>query len=209
MKTTGPQFSRFTVRRAVPLAMVATAFGLLMVPVIAGAATSTTTISSVISPVISLFTSGPTVNLPVTPTSGGSQTIASDTVTVSTNDSAGYTLQLADTSSSNTNLVSGSNNIAASAGTQAAPVAMVTNTWGYRVDSIGGFGAGPTSGATNQAISAVKFAGMPVSTSPNTIATTATTASNVTTSVWYADAANFSQPSGTYTTSITYTATTN
>ena len=63
---------------------------------IVGASTANTTISSTISPVLSLFTTNGTVNVNVTPTSGGAQTIASDTVTISTNDSSGYTLQLAE-----------------------------------------------------------------------------------------------------------------
>src|SRR6185312_13170915 len=122
------------------------------------ALTASTTISSVISPVISLFTTSGTVNANVTPTGSGAQTIASDTVTVSTNDSSGYTLQLAETSASS-NLVSGSNTIPASSGSQGTPAVMAVNTWGYRVDGIGGFGAGPTSGQSSAAISGtIKFA---------------------------------------------------
>ncbi len=172
-------------------------------------ATTSTTINSVISPVITLFSSSGTVNANVLPTGGGAQTIASDTVTVSTNDASGYTLQLAETGASSA-LTSGSNTIPASSGTQTVPAAMAVNTWGYRVDGIGGFGAGPTTGASNTAISgSIKFAAVPATGSPNTIKTTATTASNDTTSVWYGVAADTSQPSGTYTNSVTYTATAN
>lgn len=187
----------------------ATIVGLLGTPVIAGAQTTTSTISSQISAVISLFTSSGTVNVNVTPTGSGAQTIANDTITVSTNDSSGYTLQLAETTGSS-NLVSGGNTIPASSGTQASPVAMAVNTWGYRVDGIGGFGAGPTSGQSSAAISGtIKFAAVPPTASPNTIKTTAGTASNDTTSVWYGVAANTSQASGTYTNSVTYTVTAN
>lgn len=177
-------------------------------PALAGAATASTTVNSAISSVIGVFTSNGTVNVNVTPTGSGAQTVASDTLTVSTNDALGYTLQIAD-ADANTNLVSGSNNVAASAGTQAVPVAQAVNTWGYRVDSLGGFGAGPTSGASSAAIGAAKFAGVPASSAPNTIKTTATTASNDTTTVWYAVAANTSQPSGTYSDTVTYTVTAN
>lgn len=177
-------------------------------PVIAAASTTSTTISSSIGSVISLLSSDGTVNVNVTPTGSGAQTIASDTVTVSTNDPSGYVLQLAETSASS-NMVSGGNNLPASSGTQTTPVAMTANTWGYRVDSLGGFGSGPTSAVSNQAIGAAKFAAVPATASPNTLKTTATTASNDTTSVWYAVAANTSQAAGTYTNSVTYTVTAN
>ena len=181
---------------------------LIFIPLSASASTAATTVSSVISPVISLLTSNGTVNLNATPTGAGVQTIASDTVTVSTNDSAGYTLQLGETGAGAT-LLSGSNTIAASTGTQTTPIAETASSWGYRVDSLGGFGAGPTSAVSNQAIGATKFAGVPASGSPNTLVTTSSTASNATTTVWYGVAANTSVPSGTYTNSVTYTATAN
>jgi hypothetical protein len=187
-------------------AMLAGAVGL---PAVAGAATTSTTINSAISSVISVFTSNGTVTANVTPTGAGAQTIASDTLTVSTNDTLGYTLQIAD-SDATTTLTSGGNTIPASSGSQGTPVAQSANTWGYRVDSVGGFGAGPTSGQSSAAISGtIKFAGMPANSSPNTIKTTATTASNDTTTVWYGVAANTSQPTGTYSDTITYTATAN
>jgi hypothetical protein len=184
--------------------------GLIMVllsPAAAFALTATTTISSQVSSVISLSTSG-TVNVNVTPAGAGVQTIANDTVTVSTNDTAGYTLQLGETGAGTT-LLSGSNTIAADSGTQTTPTAETAGTWGYRVDSIGGFGAGPTTSASNTAIGSIKFAGVPASGSPNTIKTTATTATNDTLSVWYGVAVNTAQPTGTYTNSVTYTATAN
>jgi len=176
---------------------------------VVSALTASTTVSSNISSVISLLTTNGTVNVDVTPSGSGAQTIGSDTVTVSTSDTAGYTLTLAETSGS-TSLVSGSNTIPASGGSQGTPVAMAVNTWGYRVDSIGGFGAGPTSAQSSSAISgSIKFAAVPASGSPNTIKTTSGTASNDTTKVWYGVAANTSQASGTYTNSVTYTATAN
>ncbi len=172
------------------------------------ALTAATTISSTLSPVISLLTSNGTVDVNVVPTGSGAQTIASDTVTVSTSDSSGYTLNLAETGASS-NLVSGGNTIPASSGSQASPAVVAANTWGYRVDGVGGFGAGPTSGQSSAAIGSAKFAAVPASGSPDTIKTTSGTASNDTTTVWYGVAANTSQPTGTYTNSVTYTATAN
>lgn len=191
---------------ALAIAMVVGVVGL---PTVAGAATTSTTINSAISSVISVFTSNGTVTANVTPTGAGAQTIASDTLTVSTNDTLGYTLQLAD-SDATTTLTSGANTIAASSGNQTTPVVQAVNTWGYRVDGVGGFGAGPTSGQSSAAISGtIKFAAVPANSSPNTIKTTATTASNDTTTVWYGVAANTTQPTGTYSDTITYTATAN
>jgi hypothetical protein len=183
------------------------ALGLATIPMFADAAT--TTVSSAVASVITVFTTSGTVNIDTTPTGSGVQTIASDTVTISTNDSAGYTLKLGETTGTTT-LTSGGNTIPASSGTQTTPVVMATNTWGYRVDSLGGFGVGPTSPASNAAISGtIKFAGVAASGSPNTIKTTATTASNDTTTVWYGVATTTAQPSGTYTNSVTYTAVAN
>lgn len=180
----------------------------ILSPVAAGAATSNTIISSQISAVIGVFTTSGTVNVDVTPSGAGAQTIASDTVTISTNNSAGYTLKLAE-STAQTALISGSDTIPAIGGTQASPVAATANTWGYRVDGLGGFGAGPTSAASNQAIGVRTFAAVPATASPNTLKTTSTTATNDTTTVWYQVSANTSTPAGTYTNTVVYTAVTN
>lgn len=164
-----------------------------------------TSVNSSIGSIISVFTSSGTVAVNATPTAGGVQTINNDVVTVSTNDAAGYTLKIAETTASGV-LVSGGNSIPATTGTFATPIAQTANTWGYRVDGAGSFGAGPTSQVTNVAIGAAKFAAVPATASPDTIKTTATTASNDTTSVWYGVAVNTATPSGSYTNSVTYTA---
>ncbi len=182
---------------------------ILLAPALSGAATEDTTISSVVSSVISVFTTSGTVNVDVIPSGAGAQTIASDTITISTNNPTGYTLKIAESTASS-DLVSGGDTIPASAGTQASPVVASANTWGYRVDGVGGFGAGPTSSASNAAISgSIKFAAVPATGSPNTIKTTSAPASNDTTTVWYGVAANTSTPPGTYTNIVLYTAVTN
>lgn len=191
------------------LFLVAMLLTLFSASAVISALTATTTISSIISPVISLFTTSGTVNANVTPTGAGAQTISSDTVTVSTNDSAGYTLTLADTDATTT-LVSGSNTIAASSGTQTTPIVMANNTWGYAVQSVGGFNTTGYATATSAAVSGtLKFAGVPATGSPNTLKTTSGVASSDVTTVWYAVAATTAQASGTYTDQVTYTATTN
>lgn len=185
------------------VAMMSTAF---VIP--AKADTNTTTVSSSIGSVISLFTTSGTVNINATPTAGGVQTIASDTVTISTNNSAGFTLSLAETTAASA-LTSGGNTIPATTGTQASPVALSANRWGYRVDTVGGFGAGPTSAVSNQVIGALTFAAVPATASPNTLKATAATATNDVTTVWYGVAVNTATPTGTYTNSVTYTAVNN
>lgn len=184
------------------VAVVAVA-GAYVVPMVAGAAD--TTINSNINSVISLFTTSGTVNVDVIPTAAGAQTVAKDVVTVSTN-APGYTLTLAD-KDTNTSLVSGGNTIAAASGTQTTPLALTAGTWGYRVDNVGGFGAGPTGALASQPLSTLKYAGVPTSASPNTLKDTSVSASGDTTDVWYSVAANTSQASGLYTDTVTYTAT--
>jgi hypothetical protein len=175
------------------------------VPLSSVALTQNTTITSEIGSVISLLTTGGTVSLDSTPTAAGVQTTASDTVTVSTNASGGYNLQLA-SSSASTDLSSGSDTIAATSGTQASPTALTANKWGYRVNSVGGFGSGPTTTQSSAAIGALTYAGVPASGAEATIKTTSSPASNDTTQIWYSLAVNTNQPAGTYTNTVTYTA---
>lgn len=187
----------------------------VLVPVGAGAASSTanTTVNATLASTITVTSSG-TVNLAINPVTGGSQTTASDTVSVSTNNAAGYQLRLANTDTTLT-LVNGGNTIAAHTGTYGTPTALANNTWGYRVDVGGtvgagaGFGAGPTSASTDQATNAATFAGVPSSASPQTIRNTATTATSEVTTVWFSAKADTTKANGTYTDSVTYTAVTN
>jgi hypothetical protein len=192
-------------------AIAASSMGLLLavvLPLNVEALTQSTTITSTIGSTINVFTTSGTVSLNATPTGSGVQSTASDTVTVSTNNSSGYTLSVAETNASSS-LVSGSNSIAATSGTFASPTALTANKWGYRVDSLGSFGNGPTSAISNAAIGSLTYAAVPATASPQVLKTTATTATNNTTTVWYSLAVNTSVPSGTYTNSVTYTAVTN
>lgn len=185
------------------------ATGLLVPTAFAASQSANTVINATIGSTISISTSG-TVTLAITPTGSGSATSASDTVSVSTNNSTGYKLTLID-ADTNTNLVNGGNNIAASTGTFASPIAtLANNSWGYRVDNAGTFGAGPTSAQTNQASLTGKYAGVVASSgTADTLKTTATTASADTTTVWYGAMADTTKPNGTYTDTVVYTATTN
>ncbi len=190
------------------VSVVLATLGMIMVPLAAHAATDTdtTTINAVIGSTISMTTSG-TVNLNVTPVSGGAQTSAADTVTVATNNSTGYALTLANSDTTLT-LVSGANTIAAHAGTQAASSVLANNTWGYHVDSVGDMGTGGAA-QSNVTTSAIKYAGVPSSAAPNTLKSTSTVTAGDVTSVYYGVKADTTKPSGTYTDTVTYTATTN
>lgn len=198
---------RIADRKNISIVAVTAIFGMAVLPAMAFAATDTksTTVTATLGSTISMTVTG-SVALAVTPVTGGSQTSASDTVTVATNNSSGYTLTLAD-DDANTSLVNGGSSISAHAGTLAAPTALANNSWGYRVDNTGGFGTG---GAieTNVTSSAIKYAGVPASGSPETIKTTSSTSSGDTTTVWYAVKADTTNPNGAYADTVSYTATT-
>ncbi len=183
--------------------------GTVLVPAAVFAATDSanTTINASVAAVISLTTSG-TVTLNITPTASGSASSASDTVSVSTNRSSGYNLKIADSDTTLT-LQNGANTIGAASGSFASPTALGNNTWGWRVDTAGTFGTGPTSAQTNVSSLSGTWAAIPSSASPVTIKTTATTATNDTTTVWYGAMADTTKADGTYTDTVTYTATTN
>ncbi len=196
-------------QRLTSTTLALSAIGIAALPVVASAATqsASTTINANIGSTISVTTST-TVAINATPTAGGVVSSASDTVTVNTNNAAGYTLTLAD-ADTNTNLVSGSDTIAAHSGTFAAPTALANGSWGYRIVGAGGFGATAYTGESNNGSSTSTWAGVPSSASPTTIKTTASSATNDTTTVWYGTRVSSSQPNGTYTDTVTYTATTN
>lgn len=158
---------------------------------------------------ISITTSG-TVSLPVTPSSSGVNTTAEDEVSVTTDASTGYTLTFLD-SDTDTDLDSASDAITASSGTQASPVTLSLNTWGYRIDGLSGFGAGPTSAQNSDSGALYTFAGVPASDQTAHTLKTTTAAANPAdvTSVWYGVRIDTNIDSGTYTGQVTYTAVTN
>lgn len=170
--------------------------------------TTTTTINLTINPVIISYSSGPTVTLgAITPDSTGRQSTNSDTVAANTNDTAGLTITL-EANGASTDMVSGGNTIATGAGTPGSPAALVNNRWGWRIDSLAGFGAGPAGVLASAAPSAITYAGMPASGAPYTINTTGTNGSTSST-VWYSARVDNTQPIGNYSTVVKYTVTTN
>lgn len=156
------------------------------------------------------LTSGGTTNVNVVPTTAGKCTVQSDTPSVLTNNSAGYSLTMT-TSTTNNAMTGPSGNISASSGTSGSPVALAMNTWGYRVDGVAGFGAGPTSSQSSGSVPGGSFAGVPASNQAGTIVASSSSAANpaVSTTVWYGVCANSAVAAGTYSVTVTYTAVTN
>jgi hypothetical protein len=112
-------------------------------------------------------------------------------------------------------LTNGSTTIPPTSGTFASPVALSADSWGYREDSTGNFGVGPTTAQNNVSVSSLSslpFAQTPVSSgSPDTLIST-NAPSNIngdSYTIWYGLCADNNPSYGTYTSSVTYTATTN
>lgn len=193
--------------------LVAAAVATAPATVSAANQSANTTINATVDAVISITTASP-VAISLTPTVGGVLTSASDTVTVNTNSSAGYELTLKDADTSS-NLVSGGNNITPHSGTMAASSALTNGTWGFAI-ATGTTGAETNdfdasySVETNSGSSTSKWAGMPTSSgTAYKLKDTAAVATNDTTTVWYAAKVNLTQVAGTYSDTVTYTATTN
>jgi hypothetical protein len=146
----------------------------------------------------------------VVPTTAGTCTVHSDTLSVTTDSTTGYNLTMT-TSTTNTSMVNGANSITASTGTSASPSLLTMNTWGYRVDGLGGFGSGPTTSESSGSVPSVTFAGIPASNQTATTVASSSSPANptVNTTAWYGVCANATIPSGTYSATITYTAVTN
>jgi hypothetical protein len=158
---------------------------------------------------ISLADSG-NVSLNVTPTVAGSCTVQSDSVSVLTDDANGYILTLT-AGTTNTSLVSGSNTIPVGSGTRITPLALTSDTWGYRTDGVGGFGNGPTTAKSNVAMNSTVFAALLPSNSAGDMIASSTSQADpaVSTTVWYGVCANTLAASGSYSTQVMYTAVVN
>jgi hypothetical protein len=156
------------------------------------------------------LSSGGATTLNVAPTPAGKCTVQSDTASVLTDSTVGYSLTMT-TSTTNNAMTSGSGNILAASGTAASPQVLSMNRWGYRVDSLSGFGTGPTSSQNNGSIPSVSFAGVPPSNLAGTQVASSSGPANpaAVTTVWYGLCADSSVPSGNYSVTVTYTAVTN
>jgi hypothetical protein len=149
------------------------------------------------------------VAIDVTPSGGATRcTVQNDAVTVTTGSSTGYTVVLNNGDTTTSLDGPGSETIASVSGTEDSPVVLSAGTWGYRVDGIASFGAGPTSPVTNAVIPVLTFAAAPPSDGAGgTIRYTESVDPEETaTSVWYGICVDASTLSGNYTDSVLYTA---
>ncbi|MGV9001597.1 MAG: hypothetical protein ACOH18_01415 [Candidatus Saccharimonadaceae bacterium] len=153
------------------------------------------------------LTSSTSLAANVTPGGSTTCTVANDDVTVRTGSSTGYTLTVSDSDTTTSLDRSGGGSITTVSGTPASPTTLSANKWGYRVDGLAGFGAGPTSAVSNAAVPSEGYAAMPILGSPDTlkIKTSAATVAE-TTKVWYGICSNTSIPAGSYTNTVVYTA---
>lgn len=181
------------------LAGIATVVGVVgasATGVLAASSSANTTINATIESVISAGTDfGAGGTNPVTKTfnvtpGGGVGTSTVQSIRISTNAAAGYQLTIKD-ADANTNLVNGSNTIAAHTGTHAAPTPLANNTWGYRLST---YTANSYAGVTATDVQ-INSSSAPVT--------------DHATDVTYGALVDSSKPSGTYTDVITFTATTN
>lgn len=155
--------------------------------------------------------SASTVSLPVTPDPSQTRcTVDQDTVSVTTGASVGYTMTLSANSTTTTlaGAVNGGSITAVSA-SYATPAQLAANTWGYRIDSTGSFGSGPTAEVTSAAVPSLDFAPIVSNVSPQTIVTTSEPAAPSVTEVWYGVCVDMSIPADTYSREVIYTAMTN
>jgi hypothetical protein len=173
-------------------------------PVVASAATANSSVEATVASVLTVSSSS-TVPISVTPTGPGAVASANDTVTVDTNNSTGYDLTLQDSDTTYTmtgylaadGVTPNSDSLAKHTGTYGSPSALDANSWGWRVDSLGSFGAGGTT----------TYAGVPANGSAQNIKSTSSTATSDVTTVKYAVKVDTSKKSGIYKDTVTYTAT--
>lgn len=179
-------------------------------PVLIASATAdieSTTIHSTVASTIAMTTIA-AVDISITPTSGSTQSIKSDTVTINTNSSTGYNLKLKDFDT-DLDLVGPGGTITPTTGSFAAPVALVDGRWGFAIAGAAGHDAyyTATAGTTGGAPTSAKFAA--ILSTDTTLKTTSGVALNDVTTVWYSARVDTTQPTGLYTNQLVYTATTN
>ena len=153
-------------------------------------------------------TGSPTLTIVPTPT--GVCSVQSDTVSVLTDSTTGYSLTMT-TNTTNNAMQGTSTSLAASSGTSSAPTTLAINTWGYRVDGLASFGAGPTTTRSSGSVPSVTFAGVPASNQSSTQVAYSNSPANPAqdTKAWYGVCANSSIPVDTYSVTVVYTAITN
>ncbi len=176
----------------------------------ASAETSNTTITANIGSTLSIQ-STPTVSFNVNPTASTAKASSGlATVTVSTNNATGFNLKLAMNGTDQTLQNGAAATIAAHSGSFAAPATLANNSWGYRVENVGTFGAGNMSAQTDQNDLAGTFAAVPSNlTGGDTIKNVSAAAQSNQTQVLFGVKADSTKPSGAYSGTVVFTATAN
>lgn len=189
--------------------IVLTSAAIVALPVFsASAETSNTIITATIGSTISVqSTSNVALNINPTATQAKASS-GKATVTVSTNNATGYNLKIG-MNGADRNLNKASDNITAHAGTLAAPTALANNTWGYRVENVGGFNAGNVTPENNVNDLAGTFAGVPAQNAEEEIKNHNAAVQSNTTDVLFGAKVDATKPSGAYTGTVVFTATAN
>jgi hypothetical protein len=189
--------------------IVLTSAAIVALPVFsASAETSNTVITANIGSTISVqSTSNVALNINPTATQAKASS-GKATVTVSTNNATGYNLKIG-MNGADRNLNKASDNITAHAGTLAAPTALANNTWGYRVENVGGFNAGNVTPENNVNDLAGTFAGVPAQGAEEQIKNHNAAVQSNTTDVLFGAKVDATKPSGAYTGTVVFTATAN
>jgi hypothetical protein len=189
--------------------IVLTSAAIVALPVFsASAETSNTVITATIGSTISVqSTSNVALNINPTATQAKASS-GKATVTVSTNNATGYNLKIG-MNGADRNLNKATDNITAHAGTLAAPTALANNTWGYRVENVGGFNAGNITPENNVNDLAGTFAGVPAQNAEEEIKNHNAAVQSNTTDVLFGAKVDATKPSGAYTGTVVFTATAN
>lgn len=171
----------------------------------AKAETANTVVNANIGSTISIQSTA-NVDLNINPTASSAKASSGKaTVTVSTNNAAGYTLKLG-MNGADRDLKKASDSINPHTGTLNAPAALANNSWGYRVENAGGFGAGNMAIESNLDNLTGTFAGVPAQGADDQIKTNGTAVQSQQTDVLFGAKADSTKPSGTYTGTVVFTA---
>jgi hypothetical protein len=186
------------------------AFSIIASPVLVSAETDTTTVEATVNSAISISNSTATVSVSLIPGASPVESVGSDTVTVSTNDTDGYTLEVAASDATNAlSSATGPGTYTISATTPTTPATATTldtNSWGWCVVGIGTC-SGSYSVTNNQADGASgNWIAMPASGSDIEVKSTTGTATNDTTVFYYGVNVDSSKQTDVYTDAVTYTA---
>lgn len=174
------------------------------------AVSNTTTVKGTVSSVITISTDSE-IDISVTPVGLESRiSSAKDTVIVNSNHSTGYNLTIAmDSANQNLTREGGMETIAPVDGTRTSPATLAKNRWGYRVDNVAEFGAGPGVVLSSAEDTTLTFAAVPATGSADNIASSdqPSVSGGDAYDVWYAMNVDTTKPTGIYTGTVIYTAT--